>query len=139
MAKVPCKGTALKITISMALTSIAQVISLDLAKPESETYDSSTLDNSTAFKTYDPTGYVEPGEISGELFYDPANSSQKALSALVAAPAANAGQILLADTGATTMAFSATGFSLGATVAMNDGLKGEFKLKVSGNPGYPTS
>jgi hypothetical protein len=139
MAKVPCKGTSLKMTISMSLTAVSQIISMDLPKPESETYDSTTLDQSNAWKTYDPTGYSEPGELSGELFYDPAAASHVALSALVANPASNACEIGYMDSGTTTQDFNATGFSLGATVAMNDGLKGEFKLKVSGNPGYPTS
>ncbi len=139
MAKVICKGTVLKQTISASLTAIAQIISFDHSGAESLTYDSTTLDGGI-FKTYDLTGFSEPGEISGELFYDPALAGHKFLSGLMGysttAPAQNAMQIVYADQATTTQSFTNSGIGFGVTVDMGDGLKGKFKIKISGDPGF---
>jgi len=41
------------------------------------------------------------------------------------------GSIVFADSGTTTWTFSASGVGLGATVAMNDGLKGSLSLELA--------
>lgn len=133
------KGTLLKQDIASTLTTVAQVTSLSIDGSESETFDSSTLDQAAAFKTYKATGYTEPGSVSGELFYDPALAGHKAILALLTTPADEAWQIVWSDTGATTQSFTGAGVSFGAAAAMGDGLKGTFSIKIDGSPGWAST
>lgn len=137
MAKVKGKGTIFKMTISMALTAVAQMLDLNLSGCEAETFDSTTLDGGV-FKTYDHTGYAEPGEATFSLFYDPALSGHQFITDQITTPADNACQITYADSGTTTQAFTGAGWGMGVTVAMNDGLKADVKCKIDGDPGWPT-
>jgi hypothetical protein len=137
MAKVKGKGTIFKMTISMSLTAVAQLLDLELSGCEAETYDSTTLDGAV-YKTYDHTGYSEPGEASFGLFYDPALSGHQFITDQIDTPADNACQITYADTGATTQSFTGAGWGMGVQVAMNDGLKGSVKCKIDGAAGWPT-
>ena len=83
MATRPCKGTLLKATIASVLTPIAQVIGIDTGDIEGETYEADTLDNLSAGIPYAPTGRVEGGKTSGELFFDYNESSHAAYVALI--------------------------------------------------------
>lgn len=134
MAKVPTKGTALKQTLATVLTAVAQVISIDLPDMESETYEADTLDNTDAGIPYESTGRTEGGSLSGELFFDPALAGHQALTALLTTPADESWTLTFADTGATVWTFTGAGFSLGGTVALADGLKGNFSIKLDGIP-----
>lgn len=138
MSKVKCKGTTLSQTISAVYVAVAQVISLELPDMESETYEADTLDNTSAGIPYEPTGRTEGGSCSGELFYDPALTGHKNLLELLTTPAAEAWKITFADTGASTWSFAGAGFSFGGTVALNDGLKGNFSIKLNGLPTFPS-
>jgi hypothetical protein len=137
MAKVKCKGTVLQHTISASLTAIAQLTSIEVSGSESETWDSTTLDGGV-YKTYDQTGYSEPGEVTAELFYDPALSGHQFITDLIAAPADNAMKIIYADAGVTQQSFTSAGVAFGATVAMDNGLVGSVTYKIDGDPGWPT-
>lgn len=138
MAKVKCKGTKLEQTIAAAYVAVAQIISLELPDCESETYEADTLDNASAGIPYEQTGRSEGGSCSGELFYDPALAGHKNLTELIRVPQSEAWKITFADTGASTLTFTGAGFSFGGTVALNDGLKANFSIKLSGIPVYPT-
>lgn len=138
MSKIKCKGTALAQTISSAYVTVAQVISLQLPDMESETYEADTLDNTDAGIPYEPTGRTEGGSLSGELFYDPALDSHKDLLELLRDPAAEAWKITFADSGTSTWTFNGAGFGFGGTVALNDGLKGSFSIKLNGIPTFPS-
>lgn len=137
MAKVKCKGMVLSHTVGTSLTALAQITDFEESGAEAQTYDSTTLDGGV-FKTYDPTGFSEPGEISGTLFYDPALAGHQNITDQIAAPATNAGQVTFANSATTTKAFTAVGHAFGYAVAMDDGLKGKFKVKLTGDPGWPT-
>lgn len=137
MAIVKCKGTKLQHTISASLTDIAQLLSIEHSGSQSETFDSTTLDGGV-FKTYAQTGYAEGGEVSAELFFDPALTGHQFITDLIAAPADNAMKIIYADGAATNQAFGAAGVQFGVTVDMGDGLKGSVTYKVDGDPGWPT-
>ena len=138
MAKVICKGTALQQTVSGSFVTVAQVISFDGPDLESETFEADTLDNSVAGIPYAPTGRTEGGSISGELFYDPALTSHKELLTLLDYPRAEAWKIIFADSGASEWTFSGAGLSFGVAVALNDGLKGSFGIKLDGTPTMPS-
>ncbi len=138
MAKIKCKGTVLQQTISTTLVAVAQVISLDMDEAESETYESDTLDNSDAGIPYDETGRTEGGSVSGELFFDPALSGHQAITDLLTTPAGCAWNIIFADAGLTEWPFEGAGVSLGIRVALNDGLKAPFSIKLDKIVTYPT-
>jgi hypothetical protein len=137
MAKVKCKGSVIQHTVSAALAAIAQCLSIEFSGSASETFDSSTLDGGV-FKTYDQTGYSEPGEVTVELFYDPALAGHQAITDLIAAPADNVMKIIYADSGTTQQSFTVAGVEFGVTVDMADGLKGSVTYQVDGDPGWPT-
>lgn len=136
MAQVPCKGTVLKQTIASVLVPVAQIISIDLPDMESETYESDTLDNAEAGIPYSPTGRVEGGKCSGELYLDPYLAGHKSLLALLTTPATCVWNIVFADANHTTWPFTGAGFSMGGTVALKEGLKGKFSIKLSGLPTF---
>lgn len=138
MAIVKCKGTTLQQKLSSVYTTVAQIISMDLPEAQSETFEADYLDNASAGIPYEPTGRTEGGSCSGELFYDPALAGHKALTELLRVPQAEDWKIVFADTGASSWTFAGAGFSFGGTVALNDGLKGSFSIKLNGIPTYPT-
>jgi hypothetical protein len=137
MAIVKCKGTKLQHTVSASLVDIAQILSIEHSGSGSETFESTTLDGGV-YKTFAPTGYSNPGQVSMELFFDPALIGHQAITDLIAAPATNAMKIIYADTGATNQSFTSAGVEFGATVAMDDGLKASVTYTVTGDPGWPT-
>lgn len=137
MSIVKCKGTKLQHTVSATLVDIAQILSIEHSGSGSETFDSTTLDGGV-YKTFAPTGYSNPGQVSAEIFYDPALAGHQAVTDLIATPATNAMKIIYADTAATNQAFTSAGVEFGATVAMDDGLKASITYTVTGDPGWPT-
>ena len=138
MAKIVCKGTILKQTVSSTLTAVAQIISMDHSGAESETFESTTLDTSGAGKEYTATGYSEGGTVDFELFYDPALAGHQSITDEVTTPIERAWQITFADASSTTAAFTAAGLGFGFAVDMNDGLKGSVSIKLDQLLTYPT-
>ena len=137
MSIVKCKGTKLQHTVSASLVDIAQILSIEHSGSGSETFESTTLDGGV-YKTFAPTGYSNPGQVSAEIFYDPALVGHQAITDLIATPATNAMKMIYADTAATNQAFTSAGVEFGATVAMDDGLKASITYTVTGDPGWPT-
>jgi hypothetical protein len=137
MAIIISKGTKLQLSVASVYTDIAQILSLELPEMESETFESDTLDNANAGIPYTATGRTEGGKISGELFLDPALSIHKTLLGLLKTPAESLWKIIFANTGATAWPFTGAGFSLGGSVALKEGLKAKFGIKLSGLPTFP--
>ncbi|MEO1063747.1 MAG: hypothetical protein AAFZ07_20205 [Actinomycetota bacterium] len=138
MAKIKCKGTVLQQEIASVFTAVAQIISLDGPEAETETFESDTLDNADAGIPYDPTGRTEGGEVTGEMFFDPALAGHQALTDLLLAPAKTAFKLIFADAATTEWPFDAAGLSLGVAVDLSDGLKASFGLKVDKTVTYPS-
>jgi hypothetical protein len=136
MSTVICKGTTLKLTISTVMTPLSQVLSIDAGDMETETFESDTLENGSPGIPYTNTGRTEPGNVSGELFFDPSLASHIAYLGFISSPPTSpvAGKIVFSN--AQLMAFSAVGFGLGVAVALKEGLKGKFKMKLSGLPTF---
>ena len=132
MAKVPSKGTVLQQEISMTFTAVAQLTEVNRSGTESETYESTTLDTSGAFKEYEATGYTEPGTVDISGFYDPALAGHQAITTLLTTPADQNWKIIYADTGTTEEAFTSAGLSHEMQTAMSDGLKFSSSLKLDG-------
>jgi hypothetical protein len=137
MAKHQCKGTVIAQDVATTYLAVAQVISIDLPDMESETYDAGTLDAGTGIP-YEPTGRTEGGSMSGELFYDPGLAGHIELTTLLTTPAKNNWRISFTNTGTARWTFSGAGLGMGGTVALNDGLKANFSVKLDGIPTFAT-
>lgn len=135
MAKIVGKGGKIQQTIATTLTDVAQVLSLEFAGSESLTYDSTTLDGGV-FKTYDPTGYSEPGTVSGEMFYDPALVGHQALTDLISSPADESWKLIYSDL--SEQAFTGASFGMDVSIVMDDGVKGSFSIQIDGDPAWNT-
>ena len=135
MVKVVSRGTVLQQEVSSVYTAIAQLTDLSFSGFEAETYESTTLDGAVG-KSYAPTGYSEPGEVSLGGFYDPVLASHTNLRDLASAPLETNFKIIYADTGTTTVTFAVAGVSWGAATAMSDGIKFSSTLKLTGLPAY---
>jgi hypothetical protein len=137
MTVIKSKGTILSKQVANAYVAVSQVISLDLPDMQTETFEADTLDNAVAGIPYKPTGRSEGGKVSGELFLDPVGTSFKYFTALITAPASSNWQITFADTNATVWPFTAAGVSLGGNVALKEGVKAKFGMKLDGLPTLP--
>lgn len=137
MAKVKCKGSIFKMTISASLTAVAQLTQFEVTGSEAETVESRTLDGGV-FITHDHTGYATGGDFSAEGYYDPALSGHQFITDQITTPADNACQISYANDAVTTQSFTGAGWKFGATVAMAELLKMQFGCKIDGDPGWPT-
>ena len=115
MAKIPGKGTLLKLTIAASLTTIAQIDSISPGSQEQETVECDTLDNTTADIPMQGTGRSTQEKTNCNGYYDPANASQQFVVKQIAdgETGAVAGTIVLADSGTTAVGFSAAGLSFG--------------------------
>lgn len=139
MSKLICKGSVLEQTVSSSFVAIAQVIGMTGPGMESETYDADTLDNPNAGILYAPTGRAEPGSLSGDLFLDPALAGHQNMMALLTDPEEEAWKLKFADAAVTEWTFSGAGLSISPTIALNDGLKASFGIKLSGLPTFAGS
>ena len=138
MAKIKCKGTVLQQTIASTLTAVAQIASITLPDMESETTEADTLDETDAGIPYMSTGRTEGGSVSGELFFDPALAGHKAMLTLLTTPASVVWNIIFANTATTEWLFTGVGFGFGGSVALPEALKGNFSIKLSGLPTFPS-
>lgn len=138
MAKIISKGTVLKQDISSTLTAIAQIISFSLDGAEVQTFNSNTLDNTSAGIPYDVTGYTEGGSMSGELFFDPVLAGHQEMTDSLITPAKKDYEVVWADAGTTAWSLSVAGLGMGFTTTIEDGLKSSFTGKLNGLAGYTT-
>lgn len=135
MAKIKCKGTAIKQDLAGTFTAIAQVLSIDGPETEIETFDATSLDSGIG-KEYQQTGYVEGGSLTFEMFWDPALAGHQNITDIIAAPADENWKLVFSDS--TEWPFTSAGISITQTTKMNDGLKATVKLKVDGMITFPT-
>lgn len=138
MAKCITKGTVIKQTISSVLTAVAQITEFSHSGAESETFDATTIDTSGAGKEYAPTGYSEGGSFDFSIFYDPALAGHQAITDLITTPATCVWDITFTDSQPDTAAFTGAGLGFGFTGAMNDGLKADVSIKITGLMEYDT-
>lgn len=134
MAKIVSKGTALKADVASVLTPITQLTSIGLDGVEVETFEATTLDQTTAFKPFLPTGYTDGGSVSFEGYYDPALAAHQAIADMVATPEDQSWQIVYSD--GSIQPFNGGGVGLGVTADPTDGLRWTGSIKVNGNPGF---
>ena len=138
MSKIRVKGSVLSMGITTTLVAVAQVIEFGVDGAESETYDSTTIDTSGAGKEYGLTGYSEGGSLTFGCFWDPVLASQQSVTDLVTTPATSSWSLTFADAATTVSTFTGAGVGFGFTGAMNDGLKADVSIKLTGLFAYPT-
>jgi len=130
------KGTVIKMALTTTLVEVAQVLDGSLSGAESETYDSTTLDGGVG-KTYAATGYAEGGTFDMTLFYDASLAGHQTITDNITAPADSYWGITW--TGNTTEAtFTGAGVGFGADIAMDDGVKANVSVKLTGLFDYST-
>jgi hypothetical protein len=135
--KIKSKGTRLQAQIAGVFTDVPQLLSIELPEAETETFEADTLDNTSSGIPYEVTGRTEGGKASGELFLDPESAVHRFLTSLLKTPAKVNWKLIFANVAATAWPFSGAGFSLGATIAVKDGVKSKFGIKLDGIPTYP--
>ena len=129
---VPILGKGAVLTIGSTVTG---VISLDLPDSESETYEADYLDNPSAGIPYQPSGRVEGGKMSGEVWLS--DTSYPALLTLIQNPTASfpcPATIRLSNN--KTISLTVAGVGIGGTLQLKEGVKGKLTIKVSGIPTY---
>jgi hypothetical protein len=128
------KGSSFGIQSGNTYTPVAALLSLDGPGPEAESFEARTLDGNAGVDHL-PTGYTEPGEISGEMFLTSANKTAvlAAINNLSANQAVTNAQMSY-GTGNAAITFNTAfgGLSFTPTAAMKDGVKAKFKAKASG-------
>lgn len=133
MAKIKCKGTALKQQIGNTYTTIAQVTGLSRDGMEAETVETDTLDNASAGIPKSPTGRTKCGNAKAEILYDAADNSHKAFFALLTTPVTTNFQIVRSDNTNTIMSVAGVGFS--EDVKMGDYVRGTLTMEMADLPG----
>jgi hypothetical protein len=142
---VASKGTVLEVYVSVAYVTVAGVISLDLPQQTVETYEADYLANASAGIPYSPTGRTEGGKVSGELWLDPTltNTGQTAFASQLTTPALQNWQVVFKGSPFSSpwpaWTFSGAGCELGGTVALKEGIKGKFAVKLNGLPTVGTA
>lgn len=139
MAKLINKGSVLEQTVSSSFVPIAQVIGMSGPDMVTETFDADTLDNPDAGILHAPTGRAEGGSLSGDLFLDPALAGHQNMMALLTFPEAEVWKLKFADAAVTSWTINGAGLSVSPTIALNDGLKASFSIKLSGLPTFAGS
>jgi hypothetical protein len=139
MAKVPGKGTILSHGVAgspIVYTAITQRASID--GPDATVGTAKTTDLDSVAEEYRPT-LPDGGELSMEIWYDPAGTTHKLLTTFQVTPSVELWQLTFADTGVSKIPFSGilTGFK---PAGMNpDGyLTASIKIKSTGGLTWPT-
>lgn len=137
MAKVICKGSIFKMTISASLTAVAQLTDFEVTGMEAEVVESRTLDGGV-FIPFEHTGYSMGGKFAANGYYDPALAGHQFIGDQISVPADNACQITFANGATTTQSFTGAGWTQSTSVQMADLLKFSFGCTIDGDPGLPT-
>lgn len=132
-AKIKSKGTSVLQSIGGTYTAIPNITSVTVSGEKSMKYDSTVL-SGAAFKTYDPTGYVEPCSISVGIFWDMADTVHIAFRSLIATPVATNFKITYADTAPTSEIYSGTAFGMDKDVQKDSAVTATLTIETSGAP-----
>lgn len=124
----PALGTTLKIDSN----AVGKLTSINGVELSADTIDSTTLDNTTGYRTYEP-GLVDGGEVSAEGYLNETGSSESTLIELVGGEA-EACEIEFPKGAKWSFDAIVTGFSTGADL---EGLVTfSITLKVTGKPTF---
>lgn len=140
MAVKKSKGSKLQITIGTTLTDIAQVTQFSFSGSEVGTFETSTLNQTAAGRTYANNGFSEGGSVSGTCFFDPTDTSQQAITDLITTPTDDTDFNAIWTATATTSDWAFVGIvtNFDPAVNLNDPITADFGIKLDGLPTYQT-
>jgi len=133
LEKVKSRGTIVLQYVSAAYVAMAGLQSVDISGEKSETNDTTTLDGG-AYKTKDPTGYVEPPTIKLSGLYDPAHATYTAFATLVSTPAATNFKVTYTNVTPTSAIYSGVGFALDKKISPEKHVTADITIETSGAP-----
>lgn len=133
------KGTLLQREVATVMTTVAGVRSIDGPGPEAQYFDGTDLGSGVSMEDGELTGHSSPGEISGELFYDPLDPVHVLFDDDLADPDYWDGQILLPVTDTPAITFTGSTKSFKPKFAVNDGIMADFSIKLRELAVFPDS
>lgn len=133
MAKLKSRGVIFAQYVSAAYVPMAALQSIDITGEKSETNDTTTLDGG-AYKTKDPTGYVDPPSIKLTGLYDPTIPTYTNFSGLVSTPVATNFKVTYTDTAPTSAIYSGVGFALDKKISPEKHITSDITIETSGAP-----
>ena len=137
MAKTIGYGSVLAVTTTTGVTSIGQVRSVSGPGVSANDVDTTTMDSSSNYRTF-TCGLLDPGEVTFEVVYDPANVSHKRLAEYMGNLASKTFTVYHGSTDGDADAFSAYVKGMSREIPLDDVISCDFTLKVSGKPAYTT-
>jgi hypothetical protein len=137
MSKYSSKGTLLQRSIASVFTTVGSIMSLQGPSAEVQFFDGSALDSGVSLEDGELTGHTAPGEVSGELFWDPGDSTHQTLTDDLGAPA-HASWKIVTPAGSNVITFTGATKNFTPQAAVKDGLKSSFAIKLRSLATYPT-
>lgn len=135
--KYSSKGTELQREIASVMTPVASCLSLKGPGAEVQFWDGTALD-SDDIEDGELADMVAPGEMSGQIFYDPADAVHSLFGDDLAARGQYINwQLVCPDTGASVITFNGSTKTFETSAAVKDGFKGDFAIKLRTPPVYP--
>lgn len=135
--KYSSKGVLLQRSIAMVFTTVAAIRRLNGPDGEVQFFDGTALDSGVDLEDGELTGHTSPGELSGELFYDPADSVHQLFTDDLTAGGVHADwKVVLPASEEMPFTGSTRRFVPGA--AVGDGLMADFAIKLRSQATYPT-
>jgi hypothetical protein len=138
---IPGKGTKLQVELASVLTDVPGLVSIDIGEQEPETFESDSLDNTDAGIPYTATGRVEGNEVSFEGWLNPVAAGLQMLTDMINTPTlastGDGGNIKFADAGLTSWPFQIASVRIGASVALNEGVRFSGAIKLNGKITFP--
>ena len=130
-------GSVLAVTTSTAETNIGQLLNINGPGAQFADVDTTCLDSSSNYRTF-VAGLGDPGEITCNLIYAPTTTIHKRLMYYMNnRTAAKTFTIYHGTTPAgTAQTFSAHVKGFNRTITLDDVIKGDLTLKVTGKPGF---
>lgn len=128
----PAKGTVLKKGdggSSETFATIANIMSITPPNPSRDSLETTKHNDSEMWRTFLP-GLIDPGEVSIDVTWDPADTTHDFLTE-VAADKANY-QVVFPDTASTTWQFEAFVINWEPTGEVDGLMSGTLTLKISG-------
>ena len=125
------KSFTLKLSIASVFTAVAGVSKLDFPDEDVGFYDGTALDSDVSMEDGEPTGYVAPGSVSGELFVDPEDAVHQEILDLLSEPVKRSWMIDNANIADFECAFTGTLKKCTPTAAVGDGFKANFEIKLA--------
>lgn len=124
-------GAKLKITISAALTLVANMEDIEFPSVEQEMVEITAHDSTDGYSEFIPSGQVKTGEVSGTITYDVANNTHAELVTLSTNKTVNAMQIE-SPTGSETIAFNAYVSAFNRLSPKDGAWRAEIKIRPTG-------